>query len=121
MTFNRISQLAFQGLALDGPQTHVRFKELVIVAPHLLGVVHRCVSILDQRLPILTVIGVGAYADAHSNVKSMLSDAVHILELGDDFCGTDSCVFGVCDFWKEHHKFIATLATYCVRFADASQ
>ena len=56
LAFKGISQLAFQRLALDGPKIHVFLKELVIVAPILLGVIHRRVGILDQCLRIFAVI-----------------------------------------------------------------
>ena len=108
-------------MTLDGLEIHVWSKELVIVAPTLLGVIHRRVGILDQRLRIFTVVGVGAYSDAHGNAKTVFADAVRLLKLGDDLCGTNGCICCVCDFRKQYHKFIATLAAYRVRFADTGR
>src|ERR1700687_1741851 len=98
LAFNSISQLAFQGLARDGLQTHIWAKELVIVSPTFLGVIHRRVGILDQRLRIFAVVGVGAYADAPGNAKTVVADAVRFLKLGDDLGGTNGCICSVCDF-----------------------
>src|SRR5258708_39726822 len=75
LALKSISQLSFQGLALDGPKTHVWLKELVIVAPTLFGVIHCGVGILDQRLSILTVLRVRAQADPRGNAKTALADA----------------------------------------------
>ena len=58
--FQSISQPAFQRLTLDGLETHVWSKELVIVTPIFLGMIHRRVGILEQRLIIFTVAGVAA-------------------------------------------------------------
>src|ERR1700733_2437285 len=95
-----ISQLAFQRLALDGPETHVRLKELVIIASGLLGMIHSRIGILDHCLPIFAVIGVGAYTNAHGNVKPVLADVVHIFKLSDDLFRTKCPIFCVCNFWK---------------------
>src|SRR5260370_40022531 len=92
LAFNRVSQLAFQGLTLDGVETHICSKELAIVAPTLLGVVHRGIGIFDQRLRILTVVGVGAYADAHGNAETVFADDVRLLKLGDNLRGANGCV-----------------------------
>src|SRR6266566_300899 len=121
LAFKSISQLAFQGLALDGVETHVWSKELVIVAPRLLGVIHRRVGILDQRVRIFTVVGVGAYANAHSNAETVFAKGVLLLKLADDLRGANGCVFRLCDFWKQNYKFIAALAAYRVRFADTGR
>ncbi len=123
LAFKSIPQLPLQGLTLDGVETHVWSKELAIVAPRLLGVIHRRVGILDQRVCIFPVVGVGAYANAHGNAKTktVFVDAVCLLNLGDDLCGTNGCICCVCDFWKQDHKFIATLAAYRVRFADTGR
>src|SRR6266478_5437164 len=117
LAFKSASQMPFQGLALYGLDTHVGFKELVIVAPTLLGVIHRCVGILDQSLRIFTVVGVGAYADAHSDAKAVFTDGVRPLKLGDDLCCTNSCICCLCNYREQYHKFIAALAAYRVRFA----
>ena len=97
VAFKSISQLAFQGLTLDGLETHVWGKELVIIAPIFLGAIHRRVGILEQRLTIFTVAGVRAYADAHGNSKTVFADAVLPLKLGDDLCGANGGIFHVCD------------------------
>jgi hypothetical protein len=51
-------------LPLDSLEIHLRFKELEIVAPMFLGVVHRRVSTLYQGFRILSVSRVDADADA---------------------------------------------------------
>src|SRR6266853_6295245 len=118
LPFKSITQLAFQGLTLDGLGTHVWSEEVEIVAPRLLGVIHRRVGILDQRLRIFTVVRVGAYANAHGNAKTVFAEDVLLLKLGDDLCGTNGFICRVCDFRKQNYKFIATLAAYRVSFAD---
>ena len=47
------AQAALERLPLDGADVHVRLEELIVVAPAVLGVVHRGVRILDQCLRVL--------------------------------------------------------------------
>jgi len=64
-----LTQARFNRLPLDRPSIHVLLKELEIVAPIFLGVVHRGVRALDQGLRILTIIGVNADADTHADMN----------------------------------------------------
>src|SRR5438552_17030021 len=76
LAFKSVSQMPFQGLALYGLETDVGFKELVIVAPTSLGVIHRRVGILDQRLRLFTVDGGGASAHADSVARAVCPGGV---------------------------------------------
>jgi hypothetical protein len=61
-------------LTPDGLDVHVLLKEAVIVAPLLLGVIHRVVRVLDQRLRISTVIRVDTDANADTDMEIVLVD-----------------------------------------------
>src|SRR3979409_2145817 len=121
LAFKSIPQLPLEGLTLDGVETHAWSKELAIVTARLFGVIHRRVGILEQRFRVFTVVGVGAYANAHSNAQTVFADAVHLLKFGDDLCGNNGCICCLRNFRKQDHKFITTLAAYRVRFADTGQ
>ena len=62
-------------------------KELIAVGvrPARFGVIHRGVGVLEQRLGILTVVGVEADPDAGGDVELMALDAVRRGECGHDF------------------------------------
>src|ERR1700688_1602650 len=47
ISLERVAQAGFEGLPLYSPGVHFGFGKLKIVAPDLLGMIHRQVSILD--------------------------------------------------------------------------
>ena len=76
LSLQGVPQAAFEGLQLDSPNVHVLLKELVIVAPIFLGVIHRDIRTLDQGLGILTVIRKGADANTHCDIEVVLANAM---------------------------------------------
>src|ERR1700683_1984891 len=121
VALKNIPQLALEGLTLDGMETHFPVKELVIVAPVFLGVIHRRVGILDQRVSILAGFGECTDPDACGDVKSMFSNSVNLFQFRDDLFSADGGIGCVSDFRKQDHKFIPALAADRVRFADTSR
>ena len=83
-------QPGFDRLPLDGPCDHLRLEELPVVSATFLGVVHRSVRALDQRLRIRTVVGIDADPDGDADMQLMVRDIVRRDERGDDLlraCG----------------------------------
>src|SRR5580658_1402016 len=74
------AQAAFQSLPLDCLQIHIRLEELEIVATVFLGVIHRCVRILDQCFGILSVSWVDADTDAAIDMQILSRDGVRCVE-----------------------------------------
>ena len=77
-------QAGFDPLPLDGPCVHLPLEELIVVPAAFLGVVHRGVRALDQRLRIRTVVGVDADADGGGDMQLVVRDVVRRDERGDD-------------------------------------
>ena len=74
LALQRPAQALFDRLPLHGARVHRRLEELIALAAVFLGLVHRGVGVLDQRLGIQAVVGVDADADADGDVQIVLVD-----------------------------------------------
>ena len=90
-------QAGFDPLPFDGPCVHGRLEELIAVPATFLGVVHRRVRALDQRLRIRTVVGVDADPDGDGDMQLVVRDIVRRDERGDDLLRTGGRIVRVLD------------------------
>jgi hypothetical protein len=98
----------------------VWIEHLLPVAPVGLGVEQRSVSILQERLSILTVTRVYANADAHRDVQILLVEAMWRAQRSEYLVATQGCVFSASHFREQHHEFIPTETTHRVGITHAS-
>ena len=78
LPFQSASQAFLDRLPLHGAHVHRGREKLIALAPMFLGLVHRGIGILDQRLRIQAVIGIDADADAGGDVKLVLVDRMRL-------------------------------------------
>jgi hypothetical protein len=111
------AQAALDGAPLDGAGGHGRGEELVVVAPALLRPVHRGVGVPDERLRVLSVLGVEADPPArrHPHVPALDPEglAERLLQLVRDL----GHVLRVVDPREEQHELVAPEASHGVAFA----
>ena len=74
--FQAAPQTLLDGVPLHGPDVHGGLEKLVAAASIFLGLVHRGVRVLDERLRIKAVVGIDAYANAGGEVKIVLVDGM---------------------------------------------
>ena len=83
----RPSQIRFYFLPLDRPDVHGFGEKLIIVAAGFFGVIHRRISILDQRFGIRTIFGINADADTGSYMQLMTGDGMRDGQCREDLHG----------------------------------
>ena len=90
-------QAGFDRLPLDGACAHLSLEEVIVVSATFLGLVHRGVRALDQRLGIRTVVGVDADPDGDVDMQLVVRDIVRRDERGDDLLRTGRRIVRVLD------------------------
>ncbi len=65
-------------LPLHGPDIHRRLEKLKAPAPVFLGLIHRGVCVLDERIRIQAIVWIDAHADAGGDVKIVLIDGMRL-------------------------------------------
>jgi len=96
-------------LPFHGVLVHVWFEELVVIAPIVLGVQHRNVRSLDQRLRIGPIIRINTDAHTDGDLQIMILDVVRLTERSEDLVRTESGIFRARYARQQDHEFIATL------------
>jgi hypothetical protein len=119
--FHGVAQTVFEELPLECADVHVRFEELIVIAPSVLGVVHRKIRMLHQCLGVRPVIGVDDDTDAHREVQIVLIDAVGRVQRQKHFLRTDGCILCMGHFREQNHEFVASLPADRVRGAHAGE
>ena len=88
-------------------QVHLLGEELVVGAPHLLGVVHRRVGVADQRLGVAAVVGEHADADRGRDGELALLHRHRLRQLVDDLLRHLRDVRGALHLGQHHHELVA--------------
>src|ERR1700728_4205707 len=101
-----MAQFAFEQLPLDGALVHVGLEELVSVASTVLGVVHREICILQQRLCIRSIIRISDYSDAPRDMQFVPVYVVGFAQRLKDFFRCRGRILRLPYFPKQNHKFI---------------
>ena len=111
------TQAALEELSLHGTHVHVLGKELVVIASLVLGVVHRGVRALDQRLRIGAVVGVDADANTRGDMEFLLGDTVRCRQRQEHLFRTEGRILCALDLRKQYHELIPALAAHGIRAA----
>ena len=121
VTFDGAVQSAFEGLPIGRVPVHLRLEEPIVVAPTVLGVVHREIRMLQQCLGLRAVIGVGDDSNACGEMQILLVDAMRRAQGEEYFLGGDGRIRRLGHFGEQDHEFIASLPADGVRAAYAGK
>ena len=108
---DRFSEIVFESQAFDNAGIHCAAEELVAVASIFLGMVHRDIGILEQRVHVLAIIRVNADADAGSDIEFVTIEPVRQRNGFHDVLGDMRCLLYAANLGQQDHEFIAPLAT----------
>src|ERR1700692_3112013 len=114
-------QAVLKRLPFDRMYVHFRLEELVTVASSVLGVVHRSIRFLQERLCVGAVIRIGDNTDAPSYMQLMLLNLVRFPQRPEYFLRSDGCILCVLYFPQQDHEFIAPEAADGIRTAHARE
>ena len=113
-----LAEAALEGEALDGLGVHGGRVELVVVAPLLLGPVHRRVGVADERFRVVTVRRIDGDADARRDEELAAVDPEGIVDRFADLPGDLGRVFFGGDARDEERELVAAEARDRVALAD---
>ena len=119
MPFQRKVQAGFDGMALDGPGVHLRFKELVFIAPVFLGAEHRRIRIFHQGVRIQAVVREDADTNTDVDMDIVAGDVVRQFKRIDQLLRTQRRILPLLNKRQQYHEFIPTLAADGVGMACA--
>ena len=87
--------------------------------PIFLGLVHRGVGVLDERLGIEAVVRIQAHADAGRDVQLVMVDGMRLGDRTQHSSRGDGRILQLFHLRKQHDEFIAALPAHRVRGAHA--
>ena len=119
IALDRPPEAGLQRQPLERMLVHLYRIELQIVLALLLGAVHRNVSVLQQRLLVMPVVGIDADADARRHVKFLAANQKRARYGIEYFLSHAGYLRGVGHILDQHHELVAALAPDGVRLAQA--
>lgn len=120
LSLESMPQTALEGLPLKRAPVHVRLEKLIVVTTQCLGVIHREIRMLHQRLCIRPIIGIDDDADARGDMQIVPVDLVRGAQRQQNFFCAAGRISGVRHVAKQNHKFIASLAADGIRVAHTT-
>ena len=112
---------AQSGFEMDAPHRALGDALLVkveSVAPAVLGLVHRRVGMLHQRLGVPAVLRVQADADAGGNMQRVIADDQHLFQRLDDFFRHVRGGLAIPQIFQQDHELVAAQTGECILFAQ---
>ncbi len=119
LSLDRAAQVVLERVARHRVHIHLRLEELVIVAAAALGVIHREIGVLQQRLCIVAVTGISDDADARGHVQLVMIHLVWPAQRHQYLARAHGCVFGMGYLGQKHHELVTTLPAHGIRRAHA--
>ena len=120
VAFQRMVKAVFQHQPLHRPDVHFGGVVLGVVAAQFLGAVHGGIRVLQQRLPVLAVLGIGRDADAARDVQLASVDVERRGHRLEDFLRDHRHIVFFPDFRQDQDKLVAPLARHGVAFAHVA-
>ncbi len=121
VAFQSATQTFFDGLPRDRALVHGRLEKFIAVMPVLFSLIHGEIGIFYQCFGVPAIVGIDADADAGGDVQIVVIDPMRFAYGLEYSSRGDGGIFCLFDFGKQNHKFVATLAAYCVGGSHASQ
>ena len=90
--FQGAPQTLLDGLPLYGSDVHGWLEKLIVLAPIFLCLVHRGISVLNERFRIRTVVGIDTHTNACRYMEVMRT---HEIGLGQRFQQSFRCYCGI--------------------------
>ena len=119
LVFQRHTQPGFELQTLDGLFVHLLGKEAMRVAPGFLGVIHRRISLLQEQVEILAIIGKERHTDRERRRQEMPFDLERLGHALMDLVGHTGNGIAVAHVAEQDDEFVAALAADRIRFAHA--
>src|SRR6478735_9408672 len=116
----RATQALFEIQPIDCPRVHLLPEELEAVPPLTFCLVHRGISILDQRLRVLPVEWIHADSDTRGDIQIMVFDGMGFSQGFKDPSARNFGIFRMFHILKQEDELVASRPAHRVRGSYAS-